>query len=114
MKKLVAKRTDVAFYLKLFLLEPNPESTRVATSVVCSKSLAMLDDAYEKKPVPAPSCATKEIDMNVKFAEENGINAAPAVIFPDGTVYFGLLNAAGLEKRIDEAVSKPKTGAVTH
>ncbi len=114
MKKLLVKRPDIAFYVKVFLLEPGPESLRVATSIACSGSLAMLDDAFEKKTVPPPACATKEIDENVKFAQENGINSAPAIIFPDGSVHFGFLPGGDLEKEIDKAARIPKTGAVTH
>lgn len=108
MKTIIARRPDVAFYLKIFLLNPDPDKHQVATSIVCSKSPAMLEDAYEQKTIPKQECATKEIDENIAFAEENGISAAPALIFPDGTLQFGFSEAAGIEKRIDEAAGKQK------
>ncbi|MGD0228992.1 MAG: thioredoxin domain-containing protein, partial [Syntrophorhabdales bacterium] len=43
MKVVVAKRPDISFYLKLFTLISRTPT--VAKSVVCSKSLTMLDDA---------------------------------------------------------------------
>ncbi len=107
----MARRPDIVFYLKIFLLQPNPEASRVATSIVCSKSLALLDDAYEKKAIPPPACTTKEIDENLKFNQENGITSAPAIIFPNGLLHFGLLNAMVLEKSIDQATQKQKAGA---
>ena len=110
MKKLVTSRPDIAFYIKVFLLKNNPEAHRVATSIVCSKSPAMLQDAYEKKSVPKQECGVQEVDDNIRFAGTNGINAAPAIIFPDRTVHFGFLDAAKLGKRIDEAVQKQAEG----
>jgi thiol:disulfide interchange protein DsbC len=106
MKTLVAKRADIVFYLKIFtLVSPDP---KVAQTVVCEKSLALLEDAYGRKDVPSRPCASKEIDDNMRFVEANGIDAAPAVIFPDGTVQLGYSDAASLEKRIDEAAAAKK------
>jgi len=106
MKALAAKRADIVFYLKIFtLVSPDP---KVAQTIVCERSLALLEDAYGRKDVPSRSCASKEIDDNMKFVEANGIDAAPAVIFPDGSVQLGYLDAASLEKRIDEAAAAKK------
>ena len=103
MKAVAAKRPDIVFYLKLFtMISRDP---KVAKSIICSKSLAMLENAYEKKPVEGHDCATNEIDDNMKFVEEHGIDAAPALIFPDGTLQLGYSTADSLEKRIDEAVA---------
>jgi protein-disulfide isomerase len=106
MKKLVEKRSDIAFFLKVFVLvSPDPKT---AKSVVCSKSLAELEDAYAKKPVPSHECSSKDLDDNMRFARENGITAAPALVFPDATVQLGYSVADQLEKRIDEAVQNQK------
>jgi protein-disulfide isomerase len=103
MKKLVEKRPDIAFYLKVFaLVSPNPAT---AKSIVCSKSLATLEAAYEKKPVTTEECESTEVEENGKYAAENGITAAPALVFPDATVQLGYSEAERLEKRIDEAVA---------
>ncbi|OPY68089.1 MAG: putative thiol:disulfide interchange protein DsbC precursor [Syntrophorhabdaceae bacterium PtaU1.Bin034] len=111
MKKIVEKRPDISFYMKLFLLNPNPANREQATSIICSKAEPMLRAAFEKKPIPKQECATGEIDENLKFGEENGINATPAVIFPDGTIQMGYSDAAQLEKRIDEAAARQKKPA---
>ena len=103
LKTLAAKRTDIVFYLKIFtLVSPDPA---VAKSIVCERSLALLEDAYEGKAVPSRSCESKEIDDNMRFAEANGIDGAPAVILPDGSLQFGYSDAASLEKKIDEAAA---------
>ncbi len=106
----MTKRPDISFYIKIFLLNPNDQNRQQATSIACTKSEAALEDAYQKKAVPKKECATKEIDENIKFADENGITSLPAIIFPDGSVQFGFSTAAVLEKRIDEAAGKIKRG----
>ena len=109
MKIVAAKRPDIAFYLKVFTMVSR--DPKVAKSIVCNKSLAMLEDAFAKKPVPEQDCASKEIDDNMKFVEEHGIDAAPALIFPDGTLQLGYSDAADLEKKIDEAMKNRKKEA---
>ncbi len=111
MKTLVAKRHDIVFYLKIFLLKPNTESRKTATSVICNKSDTVLEAAYQKKTVPNQECPTKELDENMKFADQNSLNSAPAIILPDETLHFGFLNAAALEKRIDEAAGRVRSAS---
>jgi thiol:disulfide interchange protein DsbC len=106
MKTVAGKRPDIAFYLKVFAMVSR--DPKVAKSIICNKSLAMLEDAFAKKTVPEKDCASKEIDDNMRFAEEHGIDAAPALIFPDGTLQLGYSDAASLEKRIDEAMANQK------
>lgn len=101
MKKLVEKRPDIAFFLKLFAIV-SPDAGKVK-SVICSKSLSMLEDAYEHKAVADKDCPSKELDDNMAFAKANGITAAPALIFPDGTIQLGYSDATELGKTIDRA-----------
>jgi protein-disulfide isomerase len=106
MKKLVEKRPDIAFYLKLFaIVSPDPQTVK---SIICAKSLSMLEDGYEHKSIPKEECQSTELDDNTKFAQTNGITAAPALVFPDGTIQLGYSEAAQLEKRIDEATGKQR------
>ncbi len=107
-KTLVAKRPDIAFYLKVFaLISPDPAT---AKSIVCAKSLSMLEDAYERKPVPKKECASKELDENMQFVQANGIDAAPALILPDGSLHSGYMPSDKLEKAIDAAVKNKVQG----
>ena len=107
MKKLVEKRPDIAFYLKLFaIVSPDPQTVK---SIICAKSLSMLEDGYERKSVPKEECQSTEMDDNMRFARENAINAAPTLIFPDGTVQSGYSDAIQLERRIAEATGRQKT-----
>ena len=102
MKKVIEKRKDIAFYIKLFPLSMHKDAARKSKAIACENSLAMLEDAFAKKPVPDPKCDTKVIDENLKLGEKLGIQGTPNLIFPDGRVAPGALDA----DKIIEAVDK--------
>jgi protein-disulfide isomerase len=104
MKKIVEKRADIVFFLKLFVIVS--QDPKAVKNVVCNDSLAVLEDAYEHKAVPEKDCPTKELEDNRAFAQANGISAAPALVFPGGAVQIGYSGAAELEKSIDEATKR--------
>lgn len=93
MKKVVEERKDIAFSVKMFPLAMHKGAYEKAKAIVCEKSLALLEDAYERKQLPAPKCETTVIDENIKLAEKLGIRGTPALIFPDGTVIPGAVDA---------------------
>jgi thiol:disulfide interchange protein DsbC len=96
MKKVIEKRKDIAFYIKMFPLQMHPGAYEKAKAIVCEKSLSLLDDAFEKKQLPKPKCETPVIDENLKLAEKLGISGAPALIMPDGRVMSGYREADAL------------------
>lgn len=102
------KRADVAVFLKLTLIRQNPELEKKSKSIVCSKSLKRLDEAFEGVAIPMAECQTKELEGNTKFMEANGFNGVPVTLFPDGSVQVGFVESSVLEKRIDEAVAAMK------
>lgn len=109
-------RPDIAFYLKLTLLRMEPDLYEKSKSIVCGKSLKLLEDAFEKKPVPKTECASSEVDENMKFMQEHGITGVPTLIFANGSLNPGYMEAAPLIKRIDDSsaeapVKKPPTGS---
>lgn len=106
MKKVTAKRTDIAFYLKFFPLKGHVDAYWKSKSIVCSKSLKLLEDNFEKRPIPRNDCATAEIDNNIKFGEKNGVTGTPTLILPDGSVYSGFTDADKLIKMIDDAAAR--------
>jgi thiol:disulfide interchange protein DsbC len=55
MKKVVADRKDIAFYIKLFPLKSNLEAYEKSKAILCEKSLSLLEDAFAKKPLPKPN-----------------------------------------------------------
>lgn len=110
-KKVIAQRLDIAFYLKLLPLKMHPEAYWKAKSIICNKSLKYLEDNFEKKPIPRIDCNdnSKEVDNNIKFAEKNGISGTPTIILPDGSLFQGTAEPDKLIKMIDDAVlNSPK------
>ncbi len=96
MKKIVEERKDIAFYIKMFPLKIHPQAYEKAKAIVCEKSLALLEDAYERKPLPKPKCETTIVDDNIKLAEKLGISSLPSLVFPDGRVIAGYQDAKTL------------------
>ena len=96
MKKVIEKRKDIAFFIKMYPLPMHKGAYDEAKAIVCEKSLALLDDAFAKKPLPAPKCETKAVDDNIKLAEKLGIRGTPAIILPDGIVVPGYKDADSL------------------
>ncbi|TAL26246.1 MAG: DsbC family protein [Nitrospirae bacterium] len=102
LKKVAEQRKDIAFYIKLLpLIKLHPDAYWKSKSVVCNKSLKLLEDNFDKKPIPKTDCETKEIDENIKLAERLGITGTPTAIMPDGSVQVGFLEADKLIKMID-------------
>lgn len=88
-KKITAKRKDVAFYIKMYPLPIHPDAYEKSKAIVCAKSAKLLDDAFAGKKLPKAECETNELNENIKLAEELGIRGTPAIIFPDGSLLPG-------------------------
>ncbi len=103
MKKVIENRKDIAFYIKLFPLPMHKDAYGKAKAIACGNfSLALLDDAFEKKPLPEAKCETTAIDDTIKLGQKLGINGTPAVIFPDGRVIPGAVDADAIIKAVDK------------
>lgn len=102
MKKVVEERKDIAFYLKMYPLKIHPNAYEKAKAIVCEKSIALLEDAFAKKEIPKAKCETKVIDENIKLAERLGISGTPAMVFPNGNLVSGAMDA----KKIIELIGK--------
>ena len=100
MKKIIEERKDVAFYIKLFPLKMHPDAYEKSKAILCEKSLALLEQAYEKKPLPKATCETTVIDDNIKLAERLRINSLPTMILPDGRVISGYKDAEAIKSLI--------------
>jgi len=106
-KKVVEKRKDIAFYIKLFpLTKLHPDAYWKSKSIICEKSLKLLEDNFEKKSIPKPSCETDAIGKNIKLAGSLGISGTPTSILPDGSVLTGSQPADKLIELIDSAKKK--------
>lgn len=98
MEKLVLKRKDIAFYIIMFPLAIHPEAYWKSKSIVCNRSLKMLEEAFAHKEIPRTECDTNEIDDNIKLARDLGISGTPTVVSPDGRVHSGALAGRQLEE----------------
>jgi thiol:disulfide interchange protein DsbC len=101
MKKIVAARKDIAFYIKFLPLEFHKDAYWKAKSIVCNKSVKMLEDNFEKREIPKTECATDEIENSIKLAKSLGIGGTPSLILPDGRLKIGALPEAELLDLID-------------
>ncbi len=97
-KKVLAKRKDIAFMIKFFPLPMHGEDAyRKSKIMICEKSAKLLDDNFEGKPIPQQECKTKALEddakkileNNSKLASEFGITGTPALIMPDGRLIPG-------------------------
>src|SRR3989338_2236136 len=114
-KKILEQRKDIAFYIKLFpLVSIHPEAYYKSRAIVCEKSASLLEDAFEGKKLPKPwegilsglsekkDCGTKEVDANLKLGQTLGITGTPTIIFPDGRLIPGYVDASALLKLLEE------------
>lgn len=103
MKKVLEKRKDIAFYIKLYPLKMHKDAYWKSKSIVCKNSLKMLEDVFEKKDIEKIECNTSEVDDTIKLAESLGITGTPTMILPDGRVHAGAVTAERLISLIDLA-----------
>jgi thiol:disulfide interchange protein DsbC len=102
MKKVIEKRKDIVFFIKLYPLPMHKDAGRKSKAIMCENSLSMLEDAFAKKTIPDPKCETKAIEENIELAGKLGIQGTPNLIFPDGKLIPGAIDA----DKIIEAVDK--------
>jgi len=106
-KKILKKRNDIAFYIKLFPLKfLHKDAYRKAKAIQCNKSIKMLDDAFERKSIPDPKCDTDVIDKNIKLAIKLGIRGTPSIVLEDGRIIRGFRKAEQLLQYIDNSNKK--------
>jgi protein-disulfide isomerase len=102
MEKVVQVRKDVGFYIILFPLSIHKDAYWKSKSILCNKSLKMLEDAFAGKKIPKTECDLKDIDEALKLGEPLGIKGVPAMVFPDGRVRAGSMPARQIIELIDE------------
>jgi thiol:disulfide interchange protein DsbC len=102
LKTVIEKNPEVAFYVKLYSRNGNPASTEKARSVICAKSLALLDEAYARKPLPPASCKTDAPEETLRLAGRMNIRGTPAMILPDGRLVPGYRDANALLQLLSE------------
>jgi len=102
LKQVAAKDPNVAFYIKLYSRTGDAASTRKAMAVVCSKSEALLEEAYAGKEIPPPSCKDTTVEETARTAEQLTIRGTPTLILPDGRVMPGYKTAENILELLGE------------
>jgi thiol:disulfide interchange protein DsbC len=105
MKKVLEKRQDIAFYIMLSPLPMHKDAYKQSKVVLCEKSLSLLDDAFDNKPLPEPTCETTAVDDIISVAKKLGLQGTPAIILPNGSIIPGYKDADSLIALINK-VSK--------
>jgi thiol:disulfide interchange protein DsbC len=100
-QEIIAKRKDIAFYMKLYPLDFHKDAYWKAKSIICNKSLKLLEENFTAKTIPKTDCTTDEIENTMKLAKSLGINATPTIILPDGRIREGAMSEEELTKLID-------------
>jgi thiol:disulfide interchange protein DsbC len=104
MKKVVEKRKDIVFYVKLYpLIKPDSEQYQ---SIVCGKYSKMLNTPefnIKKKTGRKENtdCNIKKIENDLKFANSIGVSGTPTLVMPGGKMYSGKMPADVLIELID-------------
>ena len=104
MKQVVAKHTDVSFALIMNPLPMHKDSPKKAQTILCTKSVAILDDAFSGKPVPEPAatCTAAAVERSTALARSLEFNGTPTLVRDDGIVLSGFLPEEQLLKWIDK------------
>ncbi len=101
-KQILAKRSDIAFYIILNPLPMHQGAYKKAQAIICAKSTEMLDDAFSGKPIPEPTCPPDQVEKDKALAKSLDFNGTPTLVRDDGTVLSGYLPEDKLLEWIDK------------
>jgi thiol:disulfide interchange protein DsbC len=111
-KEIVSKRPDIAFHVKPFPRNANDAQTyEKALSIVCAGTVQALEDAFAGKPLPKGECGSKAVKETVQAADRLKIRSTPTMVFPDGRVVPGALDAEMLLSLLAEDGGKAEGAA---
>ena len=100
-KQVLAKRHDVAFYIFLRPLSMHKDAYKKAQTILCAKSLTLLDEALAGKAMPEPTCGKEQVEKNNALADSLEFRGTPVLVREDGMVNPGYLSAEQLSTWID-------------
>lgn len=109
MKQILKERNDIAFYIKVFPLKKlHPNAYNKSLVTVCAreksneKAKEVFDKAIDNKPLPKPDCKTDWVDQNIALGQKIGVTGTPTMVFPNGKVISGYMQAKDLLRTIEE------------
>jgi thiol:disulfide interchange protein DsbC len=104
-KEVVKRDPAIAFYIKLFPLKMHPNAYAISKSILCARSLDLLEASFSGAPLAPPSCETTVVDANLALGEAIGIRSTPTLILPDGTLLPGYKKAPELLRLLGSKVT---------
>jgi thiol:disulfide interchange protein DsbC len=100
LKKALVERPDIAWLIKLMPIKTG--SRDAVETILCDKSLELLDAAFAGKQLPPPNCKNPAIDLTLNIAAGLGIRSTPTLIMPNGQILPGYKELEHLLKVVDE------------
>jgi len=91
MRQVLQERRDIVFYILLYPLSFHKDAYWKSQSILCNRSLKMLEEAYAQKEILRLECDSKEIEENIRIAEALGITGTPTLVLPNGRTHSGTL-----------------------
>jgi thiol:disulfide interchange protein DsbC len=103
LKKLASIAPDVAIHIMLYPLAMHPGAYDKARTIIETKSLELMDKAFDSKEIPKPTkeSSKKTVDEIIEFANANGISGTPTMVMPDGRIEVGMRDAETLKKMLE-------------
>jgi thiol:disulfide interchange protein DsbC len=101
-KGIVATNPDVAFFVRPFPRNGDRPTYETALSIVCAGTAQALEDAFAGKPLPKGECGSKAVDETIEAAKRFNIRSTPTMVFPDGRVVPGALEAGNILSLLKE------------
>ncbi|HIJ80522.1 MAG TPA: DsbC family protein [Desulfuromonadales bacterium] len=103
LKQLAKIAPDVAIHVMLFPLPMHPAAFDKSRTLLETKNLEQLDNAFDGKDVPKPTKDSSKaaIEEIIKFANDNNITGTPTMIMPDGRIEVGMRDAETMKKMLD-------------
>jgi thiol:disulfide interchange protein DsbC len=102
MNKVIKQRPDISFFIKMYPLPMHKDAYRKSKTILCENSLKLLEDVFDKKSIPDPDCETTAVADTIELAKKLGINSTPTLIYPDGSIVPGYMNADAIIGLIDK------------
>ncbi|MGZ8441265.1 MAG: DsbC family protein [Candidatus Deferrimicrobiaceae bacterium] len=106
-KGIVAENPDIAFFVRPFPRNGDSPTREKALSIVCAGTIKALEDAFAGKTLPKGECGTSAVDETIRAAERFNIRTTPTMIFPDGRVVPGALEANAILSLLSESTGPP-------
>jgi thiol:disulfide interchange protein DsbC len=98
LKRLLTMEPDLAVYVKIYPLNIHPKAYDKARVILAAgpKAQEMLDRAFSgaNMPEPGPNDPARPVEESIRFADSIGVNSTPTLIFPDGSIVAGVMDAA--------------------